>query len=275
MSGINRVWYYREQSRAKKKTILVNKVLALVKQQRMLMPRLGTRKLYHILYPQLQELKVGRDKLFAILRTNHMLIKPSRTYHITTNSHHRFRKHKNKIINLEPTRPEQLWVSDITYIGTRDYPIYLALITDAYSKQIMGYNVSNSLDTTGAIKALKQAIKHRQYPKAPLIHHSDRGLQYCSNAYQELLEKHKITCSMTESYDPYANAIAERVNGVLKQEFITKFKVLDLNTMQKIVQQSIDIYNQIRPHWSCHMLTPVQMHQQKQLKIRSYKKLQE
>lgn len=183
------------------------------------MPKLGTRKLYHILQEELVALKIGRDKLFRILRANHMLIKSERSYHITTDSHHRFRKHKNLVCSKEITRPEEVVVSDITYVGNRANPAYLALVTDAYSKVVMGYDLSNSLDVSGSIRAMEMAIKNRIYKDQPLIHHSDRGLQYCSNGYQELLNKNGIKTSMTEKYDPYENAIAERINGILKQEF--------------------------------------------------------
>ena len=237
----------------------------------MQMPRIGTRKLYYLLQGSLQELGVGRDKLFAILKANHMLIKPKRSYHITTNSHHRFRKHKNLVEHLQIMRPEQVWVADITYVGNRNNPMYLSLITDAYSKKIKGYSISNSLETKGSIKALKMAVKNREYPNQKLIHHSDRGLQYCSNDYQKTIYKNNLQCSMTESYDPYQNAIAERVNGILKQEFLINTKNIDLKTMKTLVKQSIEIYNQIRPHWSCHMLTPNQMHKQKNVKIKTYK----
>ena len=239
----------------------------------MLMPRLGARKLYHLLQPQLQALGVGRDKLFHILKANHMLIKPKKSYHITTNSHHRFRKHKNLISDAPITRPEQIWVADITYVGTRENPMYLALVTDAYSKKIMGYNVSDSLSADGALSALKQALKNRRYPHEPLMHHSDRGFQYCSTIYQEQLLKAGITCSMTESYDPYANAIAERINGILKQEFIEVVKADKLEIMKLLVKDSVDIYNDQRPHLSCQMNTPEVMHKQNQIKIKSYKKL--
>ena len=237
----------------------------------MKMPRLGTRKLYYLLQEELQILGVGRDRLFRVLKANHMLIKPKRSYHITTNSHHRFRKHKNLIENLEIIRPEQVWVADITYVGNRDNPMYLALITDAYSKKIKGYDVSNSLETKGSLNALKIAIKNSMYSKSRLIHHSDRGFQYCSNEYQKLINKEKIQCSMTESYDPYQNAVAERINGILKQEFLFNTKNIDIKTMQKLVKQSVAIYNKYRPHLSCNMLTPNQMHKQNNIKIKTYK----
>jgi len=235
------------------------------------MPRIGTRKLYYLLKNKLQELGVGRDRLFRILKANYMLIKPKRSYHITTNSHHRFRKHKNSIDGLEINRPEQVWVADITYVGNRKNPMYLSLITDAYSKKIKGYAVSNSLATQGSIKALKMAVKNRKYPNQSLIHHSDRGLQYCSNEYQKVIVKNHLKCSMTESYDPYQNAVAERVNGILKQEFLLNTTNIDLKTMKTLVKQSIEIYNQYRPHLSCKMLTPNQMHKQKIVKIKTYK----
>jgi len=200
-----------------------------------------------------------------------MLVVPKRRYHITTNSHHRFRKHKNLIENVVPERPEQIWVSDITYIGNRQNPMYLALVTDAYSKKIMGHDVSNSLDTAGSIRALKMAVKARQYKGDVVTHHSDRGLQYCSNQYQEVLLKSKINCSMTESYDPYANAVAERVNGILKGEFIGYKNKHSLSIMKQLVKNSITIYNERRPHYSCYYKTPGAMHLQKEVKIRTYK----
>lgn len=237
----------------------------------MTMPRIGTRKLYYLLEPELKELRVGRDKLFTIMKANNLLIKPKRQYHKTTNSYHRFRKHKNLIQEMKINRPEQVWVSDITYIGNRDNPMYLSLVTDAYSKKIMGFNVSSSLDASGAIDALKKAISKRSYDK-PLIHHSDRGLQYCCEAYQKVLADDNIRCSMTESYDPYQNAVAERVNGILKQEFIQGIKTSDIQLMRKLIEESLYIYNQQRPHWSCHLRTPNQTHRQKEIIIKTYKK---
>ena len=235
------------------------------------MPKIGTRKLYFLLEDELKELKIGRDKLFKILKANNLLIKPKKKYHITTNSHHRFRKHKNQIKEMEFIRPEQVWVSDITYIGNRKNPSYLALITDAYSKKIVGYNVSDSLNVKGSLIALEMALKNRVYKNEPIIHHSDRGLQYCSNEYQKILEKNGISPSMTEQYDPYENAIAERINGILKQEFdIDKFDT-NLKIKRKLVQNTIKIYNSFRPHLSNNMLTPNQMHQQNSIKRKQYK----
>ena len=269
--GVDRQVYYRAKNSLLYKQSIAQQVISLVRSIRNLMPKLGTRKLYHMLEKELKPLKVGRDKLFRILKANHMLIKPKKSYHITTDSHHRFKKHKNIVINLEILKPEQIWVSDITYIGNRDNPCYLALITDAYSKKIMGYNVSDSLNMSGPIQALNMALKNKTYIDESLIHHSDRGLQYCSNDYQSLLKLNNIKTSMTEKYDPYENAIAERVNGILKQEFdIAKYNT-SLEVKRKLVKNAILIYNQIRPHLSNYMLTPMQMHNHSSLKRKQYK----
>jgi putative transposase len=171
---------------------------------------------------------------------------------------------------MEMNRPNQVWVSDITYLGKRDKPCYLSLITDAYSKKIVGFEVSNTMCTEHMIKALKMAQKQRK-TTAPLVHHSDRGVQYCSDEYQYYLNKFKIACSMTENGDPYENAIAERVNGILKQEFRIDSYHLELSLMKEIVKEAIQIYNQDRPHWSNHLLTPNQMHVSSNLKYKTYK----
>lgn len=270
MFGINRQVYYRIIKRTKLRRNLAEQVVELVNEQRAAQPRLGTRKLYHILNPKLKTLKIGRDKFFSILKANHLLIKPIRSYHLTTWSHHRFRKYPNLIKELDIKRPEQVWVSDITYIGKREKPCYLSLITDAYSKKIVGYEVSDSLNTQGCINALKMAHKNRMFRAEPLIHHSDRGIQYCSNEYQYFLKKYSLKCSMTQNSDPYENAVAERINGILKQEFMIDAYHLDLYLMKKLVAETIDKYNKIRPHWSNYMLTPNQMHLQSTIKMKTY-----
>lgn len=148
-------------------------------------------------------------------------------------------------------------VSDITYIGTRINPSYLALVTDAYSKKIVGYDVSNNLSLDGSLLALDMAVKSREYTARPLIHHSDRGLQYCANDYQKLLKKNDIRASMTEKYDPYENAIAERINGILKQEFNIAKNIKDLSLKKELIKSAITIYSNRIPHLSNHMLTPI------------------
>jgi putative transposase len=238
---------------------------------RKLMPRIGVRKLYYLLHDKLRLLKIGRDKFFDILRANHLLIQPKRSYHVTTNSYHRFRKHRNLIIDTVINRPEQVWVSDITYIGKREKPCYLSLVTDAYSKKIMGHYVADNLNTESSLMALKMAIKSRKDKALSLIHHSDRGLQYCADEYQKNLNKNKIECSMTNNGDPYENAVAERVNGILKQEFMIDTYHQDTAIMKIIVKEAIEIYNNQRPHYSNYMLTPQQMHDQNEIQMRTYK----
>jgi len=156
------------------------------------MPRLGTRKLYYLLQERLSSIGVGRDKLFAILKANHLLIKAKRSYRKTTDSHHRFHKHKDLVQEITPSRPEQVWVSDITYIAGRNNHRYLALVTDAYSKKIVGYDLSASLNAKGAIRALRMGLNQRVYKSEQLIHHSDRGLQYCCDDYQKVLLKKQV-----------------------------------------------------------------------------------
>ncbi|WP_236994919.1 IS3 family transposase [Christiangramia fulva] len=268
---MNRQVYYRAIKSKTHRQLIAGQVLSLVRSIRNLMPRLGTRKLYHMLRAELSKINVGRDKLFRILKANHMLITPKKRYHITTDSHHRFRKYKNSVSEIEFKRPEQVWVSDITYTGNRKNPSYLALVTDAYSKKIMGYDLSASLEVGGSLRALEMAFKKRSYENRPLIHHSDRGLQYCSNEYQQLLKDRFVSTSMTEKYDPYENAIAERVNGILKQEFSIAAFDTNLVTKKLIVKDAINLYNSLRPHLSNHMLTPDKMHKQQKLKRKQYK----
>jgi transposase InsO family protein len=269
--GINRQIYYRSTKRSRTSKNKAEQVVELVENIRMKMPKIGGRKLYFMLNEPLKTLKIGRDKFFNILKANHLLITPKRSYHITTNSHHRFRKHKNLVLDYQITKPNQVWVADITYIGNRKKPSYLSLITDAYSKKIVGHHVAENLTTEGSLLALKKAINTTELKELSLIHHSDRGLQYCSDEYQKILEKNNIKCSMTQNSDPYENAVAERINGILKQEFnIDKFDV-ETKIKRKIVEESIEIYNELRPHFSNHYLTPNQMHKQEKLKIKTYK----
>ena len=272
MSGIDRQVYYRSIKRSKIRIDKASQVVELVETIRLKMPKLGGKKLYFMLKEQLNALKIGRDRFFDILRANHLLIIPTRSYHITTNSHHRFRKYKNLVLDYIITKPNQVWVADITYIGNRKNPSYLSLITDAYSKKIVGHYVADNLNTESSLMAFKMALKNNRYGTESLIHHSDRGLQYCSNEYQRILEKHHLKCSMTQNSDPYENAVAERINGILKQEFsIDKYDV-ETKLRRKIVDESIEIYNELRPHFSNHYLTPNQMHRQNKIKMRTYKR---
>lgn len=222
------------------------------------MPQLGTRKLYHLLKPKLEScgIKLGRDGLFNCLRRKNLLIKKARNYHKITHSKHWMKKYPNLFKGLVITRPEQTFVSDITYIETHAGVCYLSLVTDAYSRKIMGHEVSQTMTAIDISQALKQAIRNRLSTQ-PLIHHSDRGGggQYCSQEYQKHLKANVITPSMTDGYDCYQNALAERVNGILKHEFLlTKCR----NLME--LKQSIAIYNEYRPHLSLGMKTPNEVH---------------
>jgi len=236
------------------------------------MARSGSRKTYHIINPDLIRLniKCGRDKLNDILRSEGMHIKKKKNYLRTTNSYHRFYKYPNLIKDQNINRPEQVWVSDITYIRTNQGWLYLSLITDAYSKQIVGYQLADNLKTINCINALKSAIKNRKYPDRPLIHHSDRGFQYCSPDYIETLEKHNIGISMTTKHDPYENAVAERVNGTLKNEFDLGDKLPDRKSAEMELKKAVGVYNNLRPHESCYYLTPVQAHNQESIEIKKW-----
>ena len=224
------------------------------------MPRLGTRKLYHLLKSKFSDLnlKVGRDSLFSILRSQHMLVKRKKSYTKTTNSKHWLKKHPNLYARNELSRSEEAYVSDITYVKTKDKTVYLSLVTDAWSRKIVGHYLSHDMSTKSVSKAIIQAIKGRKTDKH-LIHHSDRGLQYAAYDYQDILNKGRITPSMTDGYDCYQNALAERVNGILKQEFLF-YRCNSFEELDNLVTESIKIYNNDRPHLSLDMKTPNEVH---------------
>ena len=221
----------------------------------------GTRKLHKMLQERFAdtELAIGRDKLFNLLRKHNMLIKKRKSYRRTTQSYHRFHKHKNRIKDIEITRPEQVFVSDITYIELLNGFCYLALITDAYSRKIVGFDLSMSLAIDGSIRALKMALSGVSRPEQ-LIHHSDRGIQYCAHAYVDTLLGKGTKISMTEENHVYENALAERVNGILKTEFMLGEKQLSFEVAKKLVKEAIEIYNNERLHMSIGYMTPVQKH---------------
>ncbi len=224
------------------------------------MPRIGTRKLYVLIKPDLESLgiKLGRDALFDYLRENQLLVKPRRSYTKTTNSRHWMKKHPNLFSELVVKKPEQAFVSDITYIESDEGMHYLSLVTDACSRKIMGYELSHDMKASDTVKALKRAVT-RRLMRTPLIHHSDRGVQYCSALYQKELSKHNIKPSMTDGYDCYQNALAERVNGILKQEFLL-YRCKTFADLKVLVEESINTYNYLRPHLSLGMKTPEEVH---------------
>ena len=219
------------------------------------------------------QINIGRDKFYRFLRAYNLLVPRTKRHFITTNSKHQFYKHKNLVKDKDPVRAEQLWVSDITYIKTQKGHSYLALVTDAYSKQIMGYKLASHMKVSLCTDALKMAIKNRKYPNQKLIHHSDRGIQYCNPGYTEFAEQNGLTLSMTEQYDPYENAVAERVNGILKGEFDIADGFINEAQAQREIKNVINIYNNKRPHISCDYVTPVLAHKQQKHKPKFYSRL--
>lgn len=261
MFGISRQALYQGKQRAIQRQQELSKIKPLIEAKRMRMPRLGTRKLYHLLADQFERLgvKVGRDALFDYLREEKMLIRPLKSYIKTTHSKHWLKKHPNLLRDLVPTRMEEVFVSDITYVRSKERTHYLSLVTDAFTRKIMGYQLSNDMSAENVVKALHMAMKNRK-TTWPLIHHSDRGLQYCSALYQEKLISGQIKPSMTDGYDCYQNALAERINGILKQEFLIE----TCNTekeLECLIRESIYIFNHERPHLSLNMKTPNEIHQ--------------
>jgi len=220
---------------------------------------------------QKHDISIGRDGLFDLLAEYGLLVRRRKRKRVsTTDSNHPFRKYPNLIRELKVLRPNSLWVSDITYISLTDSFCYLSLVTDAYSKKIVGYCLHPTLKKEGPLKALKMALSSlAAVSGATPIHHSDRGLQYCCSDYIHLLESRAMPISMTEKGDPYENAIAERVNGILKDEFALDQDFENPQQATKTVEIAIAIYNQQRPHASCDYLTPDIAHQQEgQLKQR-------
>ena len=259
--GISRQAIYQGQIRFEKRAKELALVKPIVNEVRRRMPRLGTRKLYYLLQEDFKRshIKVGRDALFKYLRAENMLIKPLKSYTKTTHSKHWLKKHPNLMKEVKVQRPEEYFVSDITFIKSRERTHYLSLVTDAYSRKIMGYQLSDDMSAENVVKALKMAITKRK-TDLPLIHHSDRGLQYCSAIYQSRLQNNGIRPSMTDGYDCYQNAMAERINGILKQEFL----VNTCNTgkeLEILVEESIRTYNSERPHLSLQMKTPNFIHE--------------
>lgn len=202
----------------------------------------------------------GRDKFFDLLRENGLLIKRRRRYAVTTDSNHAFYKHGNELIKANITAPDQAWVADITYLRTREKFVYLSLITDVYSRKIVGWNVNASLAVEGAMEAAKMAIRGSSKTEN-LIHHSDRGIQYCCHAYNNLLRPKGIKLSMGEAGNCYDNALAERVNGILKSEYLLDSEFLNERHARQAVKESIDLYNNKRPHWSLGLRKPVEVYQ--------------
>lgn len=258
---ISRQAYYKQCQHVDSREQQAKQVVAFVKQERMLQPRIGTRKLHYMMNSS-TPLRIGRDRLFALLKGHRLLVKNKRAYHKTTQSHHRFRCHPNLLKSgpeqVIATKPEQVWVADITYLPVKTGEAYLSLVTDAWSRKIVGYHVHDNLTANAVVKAYQMALRQKKSHHT-LIHHSDRGIQYCSNYYQTVHQKHGVTCSMTDGYDCYQNAKAERINGILKGEYLLR-KPSDIGEATKMVEESVCIYNERRPHLALKYKTPDEVH---------------
>jgi len=252
--------YYAELKRERKRSVQKNSVLTAVKRIRLEMPEVGGRKLQHMLAEE-HQLHIGRDRLFDFLRDHDLLVPTKRSYMRTTDSRHGLRVFENSFRGLDITRVNQAWVADLTYIATGEGFRYLALITDAYSRKIVGYDLSASQSIEGSMRALSTAISQLPGERdGELWHHSDRGVQYCSHAYSSTLRGHGIRISMSDVGDPYQNAIAERVNGILKQEFHLNARFVDEATARRAIDQAVHTYNTRRPHLSLGYCTPESVH---------------
>lgn len=255
--GYTRQGYYKRKKYESFRSSENVQLLYLVREIRKRQPMVGVRKLQRMLSSR--GIIIGRDRLFDLLREEELLIYPKRNYHRTTNSLHSFRMYRNLIKDKDLTSSNQVFVSDITYIRTLEGFCYLSLITDKYSRKIVGYNLSRSLAVEGSLKALKMAMKQVSNPEK-LIHHSDRGIQYCCKVYVNYLNHKKAKISMTEKDHVYENALAERVNGILKNEFMLGNVLTTYKDAMKLVKESIEIYNKERLHTALDYKTPELVH---------------
>lgn len=274
--GITKQAYYQGIVRNIERDLEREKVLNLVIEYRKTLPKTGTRKLYEYLQPKLMELdiKMGRDAVNDLLRTRGMLIKKTKRFFITTDSKHFFFKSPNLLKDLKITHSEQVFVSDITYIKTDIGHSYLALVTDAYSRKIMGWSLQDNMKVAMVKEALNMAYKNCIFKHKNIIHHSDRGIQYCCPEYSQYAENKGFILSTTQQYDPYENAIAERINGILKYEFGLKNTIKSIEIAKKMVEQAVDLYNNERMHWSLGFKKPQEVHlQYNKQKNKNYKRV--
>lgn len=273
--GKTRQAYYDQSWRSSDVQLHEAFIIDKVKTIRQHIQRIGGLQLYNMLKEELQlhNIPIGRDRFYDLLRKHNLLIKIRKRYAVTTNSNHPYYKWPDLTGNVLITAIEQLWVSDITYLRTENGFVYLSLITDAYSRKIVGYHVSQSLKAQGCIIALDKAISQlsTEKEKRKLIHHSDRGIQYCCECYISVLQNNKINISMTQTGSPYDNAVAERVNGILKQQVGLNQVFKNYSAAVKAVCKAIDAYNCLRPHMSISNLTPQIAHLTKQPLFKKWK----
>ncbi len=264
MLGVTASYYYKLQKRGEEKSNEEEKVLTLIKQERSILKESGGKKMYHRLKSQISEMgiKMGRDKFLKLLTGNGLLVKRKKYKMPKTDSNHPFRKYKNLLLDREVSRIDELWVSDITYIKVVDKWHYLTLVMDLYSRRIMGYSFSKgmSVEETTA-EAVKMALKTKK-SKGETILHSDRGFQYCNTHFVERNKKKGIIPSMTQNSDPYENAAAERLNGILKYEFALRYVFKSYEIAHQAIKEAVYLYNDYRLHWSLNLETPNFIYQQ-------------
>jgi len=259
--GKTRQAWYKARQAKEKQEMEYAMVIHEVKKLRTPLPRCGGKKLYYMIQDFLQShgIKLGRDKFFDLLRERNLLIKRKKGRK-TTYSFHHYRKYKNIAKDINPSRSNELWVSDITYIFTgKDY-CYLSLITDAFSRKIVGWSLREDLSAKGPLEALNMGLDQRLM-NLPLVHHSDRGIQYCCHDYVNLLQKNKIKISMTENSDPYENALAERMNRTLKEEFLQYYHYFNYQEAKEAIAKAVGLYNNLRPHLSLNYQTPSKVYE--------------
>ena len=256
--GVSRSYYYKLEEKELKSELEEAQILKLVKREKGILKESGGKKMYYLVQEEIKELgiKMGRDRFLKVLRNNDLLVSRKKYKQPKTDSNHPFRKHRNLIKEMQIERSDQVWVSDITYIRVGEDWNYLTLITDLYSRRIMGYSFSTGMrvkETTET--AIKMALKNKK-SKGETILHSDRGFQYCNPGFVEQNKQKEIKPSMTENSDPYENAVAERLNGILKYEFHLRYRFKNFEIAGKEIQKAIRLYNSYRPHWSLDLKTP-------------------
>jgi len=265
--GYSKQAYYKQLQQNADRSVKEEVIVGLIQRKRLLWKRGSGRNLHQCLKNDLakHQIKIGRDKFFDVLRDNHLLIKTKRIRAKTTCSYHHFNRYANLIKDIIPSRSNQVWVSDITYLWLKpqDKFCYLSVITDLYSRKIVGHCVHESLSVKGCMDALKIALSSRKDKTIPLIHHSDRGVQYCCNEYVSMLQKHQVQISMTQTGDPLENAVAERIHKTIKEEFTDERQIsfCNIGKAKTEIQKFIAFYNQKRPHRSIEWLTPNAAHQ--------------
>jgi putative transposase len=263
--------FHKQQKRVLQKQVNEQFILQQIDLIRKQQPRCGGRKLFIMLQPFFHEHNIimGRDNFFNLLKRNKLLVRKTKRCVFTTNSKHHFHRYPNLAKDFVPLKAHELWVADITYIPLKERFAYLFLITDAYSRKIVGFHVSDDMKVSSATLALKKALAQKP-PETIVMHHSDRGIQYCSTEYVALLQQYHAMISMTQNGDPYENAMAERVNGILKDELVSSYYDTIDNASNHIAR-CITVYNYRRRHSSLNWQIPDDVHKQQGPQIRRWK----